>query len=168
MSVIKTSTNTVVKTVTVGSGPVGVAITPNGSDAYVANRGSNTVSVIKTSINTVVKTVTVGTAPDGVAITPNGSDAYVANVGLQHRERHQDLHQHGGEDGGGRQRASRGRHHPQRERRLRDQPGPNTVSVVKTSTNTVVKTVRVGSGPAAVAITPNGSDAYVANYCPTP
>ena len=56
MTVIKTSTNTVVKTVRVGNSPDGIAITPNGNDAYVGNSGSNTVSVIKTSTNTVVKT----------------------------------------------------------------------------------------------------------------
>jgi YVTN family beta-propeller protein len=69
VSVIKTSTNTVVKTVTVGNDPYRVAITPNGSYAYVPNAGYGTVSVIKTSTNTVVKTVTVGGEPDGVAIT---------------------------------------------------------------------------------------------------
>ena len=88
MIVINTSTNAVVKAVTVGSGPYGVAITPNGSDAYVANAGSNgnggsnTVSVIMTSTNAVMKTVTVGTSGFGnwgVAITPNGSDVYVTN-----------------------------------------------------------------------------------------
>ncbi len=69
VSVIKTSTNMVVKKVRVGNAPDGVAITPNGSDAYVANFDSNTVSVIKTSTNMVVKTVRVGSGPDGVAIT---------------------------------------------------------------------------------------------------
>ena len=59
-------------------------------------------SVINTSTNKVVKTVRVGSDPDGVAITPNGSDAYVTNGRFRHRERHQDLHQHGGEDGDGR------------------------------------------------------------------
>ena len=52
--------------------------------------------------------------------------------------------------------------------RLRGQHDSNTVSVINTSTNKVVKTVRVGNGPTAVAITPNGSDAYVANFAPTP
>ncbi len=69
VSVIKTSNNTVVKRVRVGGGPSGVAITPNGSDAYVTNGDSNTVSVIKTSTNMVVKTVRVGDFPAGVAIT---------------------------------------------------------------------------------------------------
>src|SRR5262244_2845507 len=45
VSVIDTATNTVVATVPVGSVPLGVAITPDGTRAYVANPGSGTVSV---------------------------------------------------------------------------------------------------------------------------
>src|SRR5271165_6125044 len=83
VSVINTSTNTVVKTVTFGVGkdPDGVAITPNGSDAYVANSFSRSVSVINTATNKVAAVVPVENYPDAVAITPNGSDAYVANGG---------------------------------------------------------------------------------------
>ena len=43
-------------TVPVGRYPNGVAITPNGKFAYVANQRSNTVSVIDTANNTVVHT----------------------------------------------------------------------------------------------------------------
>src|SRR5947208_1591959 len=39
----------------------------------------------------------------------------------------------------------------------------NTVSVIDTATNTVVATVAVGSGPNAVAVTPDGAFAYVGN-----
>ncbi len=67
---IDTASNTVVATVTVGIGPNGVAITPAGAFAYVANNISNNVSVIDTASNTVVATVPVGTNPAGVAITP--------------------------------------------------------------------------------------------------
>jgi YVTN family beta-propeller protein len=56
----------------------GVAITPNGRDAYVTNEDRGTVSVIKTSTNTVVTSVELGGGlPFEVAITPNGRDAYV-------------------------------------------------------------------------------------------
>ena len=72
-----------IKTVRVGVEPCGVAITPSGSDAYVANGTSGTVSVIKTSTNTVMRTLGVGGEPCGVAVTPNGSDAYVANSTLE-------------------------------------------------------------------------------------
>ncbi|KJY41006.1 hypothetical protein VR41_14150, partial [Streptomyces sp. NRRL B-1568] len=59
-------------TVTVGTFPTGVAITPDGLHAYVANEGSNDVSVISTATNTVTATITVGATPFGVAITPDG------------------------------------------------------------------------------------------------
>ena len=38
-----------------------------------------------------------------------------------------------------------------------------TVSVIDTASNTVVATVRVGSGPFGVAVNPNGTQVYVAN-----
>ena len=71
VSVIDTSTNRVVKTVTAcasGFGNWGVAITPNGSEAYVSNPFSNALIVIKTATNTVVKTVP-SNGPLGLAIT---------------------------------------------------------------------------------------------------
>ena len=55
--VIATASNTVVATVAVGLGAIGVAITPDGAFAYVTNQGSDNVSVIATAINTVVATV---------------------------------------------------------------------------------------------------------------
>jgi len=78
-SVIDTASNTVVATIGVGSFPVGVAITPNGAFAYVANFNSNSVSVISTVTNTVTATVAVGLVR-GLAITPNGARAYVTNL----------------------------------------------------------------------------------------
>jgi YVTN family beta-propeller protein len=62
VSVINTATNTVVATVP-ASGPVGVAVNPAGTFAYVANQNNGTVSVINTATNTVVATVPVGTTP---------------------------------------------------------------------------------------------------------
>jgi YVTN family beta-propeller protein len=69
----------VADTITVGAGPKGIAITPDGKYAYVANYTDGTVSVIDASDNAVVKTVTVGTHPNAVAITPDGSSAYVTS-----------------------------------------------------------------------------------------
>ena len=74
--VIDTSTNAVVARVPVGSHPSGIAITPDGAFAYVANQGG-TVSVIETATNTVVATVPVGLGLFDVAITPDGAFAYV-------------------------------------------------------------------------------------------
>jgi YVTN family beta-propeller protein len=77
--VIDTATNTVIGSpITVGTSPVGVAVTPGGSKVYVANFGDSTVSVIDTATNTVT-TIAVGTNPVGVAVTPDGSKVYVTN-----------------------------------------------------------------------------------------
>jgi YVTN family beta-propeller protein len=58
-----------------------VAITPDGSRAYVANRGNSTVSVIDTATNEVSATIPVGIGPSisstSIAVTPDGSRAYV-------------------------------------------------------------------------------------------
>ena len=59
----------------VGLSPLGVAITPDGAFAYVANRNSDNVSVIDTASNTVIMTVAVGEFPIDVAITPTRNDA---------------------------------------------------------------------------------------------
>ena len=76
---IKTANRAVVATIPVGNGPAGVAFTPDGTHAYVANFGSNTVSVIATATNTVVATVIVN-SPFAVAVSPNGQDVYVSKL----------------------------------------------------------------------------------------
>src|SRR5690349_11096108 len=49
------------------------------TNAYVSNRGDNTVSVINTAANTVTATIPVGSNPNGIAVTPNGAILYVVN-----------------------------------------------------------------------------------------
>jgi phospholipase C len=61
--------------------PYGVAVTPDGSQVWVTESGSNTVSVIPTATNQLTSTVIVGIYPHGIAITPDGTRAYVANTG---------------------------------------------------------------------------------------
>jgi YVTN family beta-propeller protein len=63
----------VLATIGVGRSPFGVAITPDGKSAYVANHSDNTVSVIDTNpgdmhFNTVITTVGVGGGPLFVGI----------------------------------------------------------------------------------------------------
>jgi YVTN family beta-propeller protein len=79
VSVIATSSNTVTATIPVGSGPYGVAVTPDGSTVYVAN---DNVSVIATASDTVTAIIPVGTVPVGLAVTPDGGKVYVANSDL--------------------------------------------------------------------------------------
>ena len=56
-----------------------MAISPDGSHAYVPNYADNTVSVIDTVTNTVSTTIAVGKYPGGVVVSPDGSRLYVAN-----------------------------------------------------------------------------------------
>lgn len=49
ISVIDTATNTIVATIPVGLQPQGIAYTPNGALAYVADENSNAVSVLNTA-----------------------------------------------------------------------------------------------------------------------
>jgi YVTN family beta-propeller protein len=78
-STSKLPINTVIATVTVGSAPQGIVVTPNTDFVYVANAGSLTISEIETKTHAVVLTVPLSYSPGALAITPDGSTLYVAN-----------------------------------------------------------------------------------------
>ena len=124
-----------------------MAITPDGTHAYVANAGTDSVSVIETATNTVTAEVPVGVEPEGVAITPDGTRAYVANgcfqlcFGDRHGEQHRDCDRYRWEYSLGV--AIR----PDGTRAYVANENSNSVSVIDTASNTVVATVAVGSGP---------------------
>jgi YVTN family beta-propeller protein len=77
LSLVEGSGVSSVATVTVGGNPFGVAITPDGKYAYIANNLEN-VSVIDTATNKVVATVATEKGT-GIVITPDGKYAYVTN-----------------------------------------------------------------------------------------
>ena len=77
---IDTATNTVVATVPVGSFPFGIAITPDGTTAYVVNNGSNTVSVIDTAGTTTITVQAGGNGKDVLTGGP-GSDLLLGQNG---------------------------------------------------------------------------------------
>ncbi len=79
VSVVDATTNTVKHVITVDSSTSDVAVSPDGSRAYVVNFGNGTVSVIDTSTNVEIDTITVGALPSNVAFSPDGTRAYVAN-----------------------------------------------------------------------------------------
>src|SRR6266478_4146409 len=163
VSVIDTTTYSVVATIPVGQYPAGVAVTPNGAFAYVANFNSNSVSVIDTATNTVTATVGVGINPLSVAITPNGAFAYVTNytsasVSVISTTTNTVV------------------------ATVTVGCGPtslaitsngafvyvtnscdSTVSVINTATNTVSAAVAVGGQPQNISITPDGLFAYTSN-----
>src|SRR6185503_6365978 len=83
LSVIDTTTDTVIQTITVGSNPNFVAVNPSGNRVYVTNNNNpGTVSVINAtnSNNILVATIPVGAGPWGVTFNPAGTFAYVTNA----------------------------------------------------------------------------------------
>lgn len=79
VSVVDTGTQKLTATFPVGNGPVAIAITPDGTLAYVLNK-DNTVWVIDTLTNTKVTTVSV-TNPTSIVFSKNGSTAYITSAG---------------------------------------------------------------------------------------
>jgi len=163
VSVINTETNTANATVTVGSNPSVVAITPDAAFAYVTNQASNNVSVINTETNTVDATVTVGSTPFGVAIKADGAFAYVTNQGsnnvsvISTETNTVDATVTVGSNPIGVAIT------PDGAFAYVTNLISNSASVINTETNTVDATVTVGSSPIGVAITPDGAFAYVTN-----
>ncbi len=65
-----------------GTGPAGVAVTPDGKFLYVSNQFDSTVSSFSVDASGVLTrglVVPVGTAPSAVTLTPDGGFLYVAN-----------------------------------------------------------------------------------------
>jgi DNA-binding beta-propeller fold protein YncE len=85
VTVINTSNNTPGPPITVGSSPDYVAVTPNGSWAYVTNVGSGTVSAVNlascTPASCQVLTIGLPSVGYGVVMSPDGTTAWVACPG---------------------------------------------------------------------------------------
>ncbi|MFO1540937.1 MAG: hypothetical protein ACKOTZ_10945 [Chloroflexota bacterium] len=82
-------TDAAVTQVAVGLNPLGLAVTPDGSELWVANvdgadadvKGDGTISVVDTATNTVTATIALGGWPTEIAFTPDGTTAYVPDTG---------------------------------------------------------------------------------------
>jgi len=79
VAVVDTAANTVVASIPVDLGPVGVAVSPDGRRVYTTSFRANTVSAIDTATATVVSTIAVGKGPEGLAV--NARCLFVANRG---------------------------------------------------------------------------------------
>lgn len=145
MSIIQTSDNTVVGTIPGFSGPFGIAITHDGKFAYVTNFGSNnftpigtTISVVDLTSNAIIATIPVGIQPSGVAITPDDRYVYISNYDTLYSNTMNFTGLTAGE---------------------------GTVNIIDVETNTLLPvTIPVGHSPSAIAISSDGSFAYVSNY----
>ena len=99
VDVVDMSTNSITTKIAL-SAPRGIAITPDGTRAYVGLR-SGFVQVLDTTTYRSIASVPVGQLPYGIAFSPDGGRAYVANVasGTVFGDRHR--HQRGHPDGAG-------------------------------------------------------------------
>jgi YVTN family beta-propeller protein len=164
--VLDTSNNTIVATIPLAAGavPNGVAVSADGTRAYVADLGTSSVVVIDTATNTQIATFTdVGLGLDRVALTPDGNHLYVtasasasvtvldAFTGATIATVPVGISPYGV--------AMR----PDGAVAYVTNAVSGTVSVIDTATNTVVATVDVGDGPTRVTFSGDGSRAYVTN-----
>jgi YVTN family beta-propeller protein len=130
---------------------------------YITNNQSNNVSVIDTATNTVIVTIPVGKQPSGIALSPDGSRVYVMNTGENTISVIDTATNKVGTTIalGGRPRLG-----PELMAITPD--GKNlyvtlmrgSVLVIDTATNATIATIPVPTA-GAVAISPNGSRAYV-------
>ncbi|MFJ9846064.1 IPT/TIG domain-containing protein [Kitasatospora sp. NPDC101155] len=152
-------------TVPVGAGPIGIAITPNGRHAYVANNGDSTVSVIDTAFFTTVATIPGLAGPVGVALGPSGTSAYVTNAGsgtvsvIDTATNTVTATITVGANPIGVAVTPDGSHIYVANN------GDGTVSVIDTATDAVVGSpIPVGTNPAGAASSPDGSQIWVVNF----
>jgi YVTN family beta-propeller protein len=163
-SVIDTAANKVVgSSIPIGSGDVeSIAITPNGTKAYVVNSNSSTVSVINTATNAVVGSpIPVGSDPRGIAITPNGKMAYVANISSNSVSVINTVTNTVTASISAGAWPDSVAISPNGAKAYVADSLFGTVSVIDTATNTVTSSISVGAVPERIAITPNGTKAYV-------
>jgi YVTN family beta-propeller protein len=164
LSVLDVTTNELITTIPVGSRPSGVAITPDGSRAYVTNELEATVSVVDIATNAMIETISVGILPRDVAITPDGSRAYIANAGSDtlsviDTATNQVINIIPGLADPVQVAIT-----PNGSRAYVANQGfsPPAVSVIDTVSNMVIASISIPRGtPRDVAITPDGSRAYV-------
>ena len=149
--------------ITVGSGPDGEAITPDGKLLYVANNNSNNVTVINTATNQVVATVAVGSVAADVEITPDGKTVWVSNYGDGTVQPIDVATNTAGTPIKVGSEAEREAITPSGSQLWVANQGDGTVSVIDLATRTVVKTVTVGAQPFGIAFSQSGSTAYVTN-----
>lgn len=166
-SIIDTSTNSILATITTGNNVVGVALSGDGNYAYAANNGSpQSVSVVSLATNTVLSNLPI--PPATIAATPDGSKIWVSSsvsVGagkitiLDTSTNTQVASFLVGHGAGGPQWISFSADGSEAYLANRD----NTVSAFDTSTFTELWSVAVGSTPLCVQPTFDGAYLYVAN-----
>lgn len=148
------------------NGPLGIAIAPDGSTAYVTNSDGNTVRPINlhASPPSFEAPIKVGSGPAAIAITPNGDTAYVTNFN-SNTVTPIDLRSTPARAGAPIPVGSGPWSiavSPSGDFVCVSNSEGTSVSVINTSSRAVT-TIPVSGAPQAIAIAPDGATAYVAN-----
>ena len=79
VTVLDTTNLTVLKTISVGTRPRGIVITPDHAQVLVCNGDSDDISVIDARTFAVVRKLSPGPDPETLALSPDGAIVYVSN-----------------------------------------------------------------------------------------
>jgi YVTN family beta-propeller protein len=143
VSSIEIGTSSSTSLTTTASYPSGVAVTPDGSRAYVTD-ASTSVWVVDTASDSVIAKIAAGSDPEAIAITPDGKRVYVTSITCGPL-------------------LCSGPNNP---------PQMASVEVIDTASNSLTATITIGNLPtvqapgallSAIAISPDGTRAYVSN-----
>ncbi len=148
--------------------PIGIAVSPDGSIAYVSNLLANQVTVFDTRTTNLIGFIPTGIRPVGIAVTPDGSRLYIANQGdnltgttvtAVDTTTNSVINTITVDEGPTSLVIS-----PDGQRVYVANQTTNDVSVISTATNQVItSSIPVGRDPLAVQVSPDGSRLYVAN-----
>lgn len=119
---IDVATNTEARSVSMSGQPWAVAIAPDGKHAYTADLWEEAVSILDLGTLSEVARISIpGASPNGVAVSPDGTRLYVT---IQNEDR---------------------------------------VAIIDLATNTEIGSIAVGQAPRGIAITPDGKQLVVVN-----
>ena len=171
VSVIDNATDTVTATLPAGSGPWAMAVSADGATLYVGDTASSSIAVIDLATGAITATIPAGSTPSqSIALSPDGTSLYVANgwpdtatvidtrtdtvtaiITLGAPELRLVPWGVAFAPGGATAYVVAGN------------GDFGSLSVIDTATRTLTATVPMGSAAEAVAVSPTGAFAYVAN-----
>jgi len=163
VGVLDTATNTMQATIPVRTRPYLSAVTPDGTQLYVPNHDSGTISVIDTASAKVITEIRVAPNPHWVEMSDDGTRAYVAN----HESNLVSIVDTSDNTVLAEVPVQASPHslavHPTRPLVANVNYDAASVTMIDTNTDQVVATIAVGKNPQDITWAPDGRHAYVVN-----